>query len=240
MNPSNVKTKHTKTSNRASVLLTPILLAMALPCAASSILYDSTAGGTSLGDSNNVFNGIWGDAITGTAYQGSSDALLGQISFGLAIQSEAYTGGTFTLSIYEFSGTDPADGQSPVYTQDFTAALQTDTTTMFPVTLNTPYEITANQMFGIALIHSATGQESWVKWSQATAQDTASPLSLSEFGFYTTDSGATFGAFGVSNGYAVTLSTADISAVPEASTSLGLLALGAGGLLTRRRFTLKA
>jgi hypothetical protein len=32
----------------------------------------------------------------------------------------------------------------------------------------------------------------------------------------------------------------EVSAVPEASTSLGLLALGAGGLLTRRRFMLNA
>lgn len=34
--------------------------------------------------------------------------------------------------------------------------------------------------------------------------------------------------------------TASTSAVPEAPTSLGLLALGAGGLLTRRRTTRKA
>jgi hypothetical protein len=33
----------------------------------------------------------------------------------------------------------------------------------------------------------------------------------------------------------IPLWSASISAVPEASTSLGLLALGAGGLLTRRR-----
>jgi hypothetical protein len=235
-----MKTKHTKTGNTASVLLTPILLAMALPCAASSILYDSTAGGTSLGDYNNVLNGIWGDAIYGTTYQGSSDALLGQISFGLAIQNLDYTGGTLTLSIYEFSGTDPADGQSPVYTQEFTAALPKNTTSMFPVTLDTPYEITANQKFGIALSHSATGQQSWVRWSSATAKDTASPLSLQTQAFYSTDSGATFGSWNNGFGNLITLSTADISAVPETSTSLGLLALGAGGLLTRRRFTLKA
>ena len=43
----------------------------------------------------------------------------------------------------------------------------------------------------------------------------------------------------VYNSAALTLS-GDISAVPETSTSLGLLALGAGGLLTRRRFILKA
>jgi hypothetical protein len=235
-----MKTKHTKTGNPASVILTTLLLAMALPCAASSILYDSTAGGTSLGDLNNIQNGDGLSYISGSAYQGSSDALLGQISFGLAMQSESYTGGTFTLFIYEFSGSDPLDGQSPVYTQDFTAALQTNTTSMFPVTLDTPYEITANQKFGIGLKYSGSNAGAFVKWSQATAQDTSSPLSLSNYGFYTTNSGATFGAYGMGNGRAVTLSTADISAVPETSTSLGLLALGAGGLLTRRRFILKA
>ena len=36
------------------------------------------------------------------------------------------------------------------------------------------------------------------------------------------------------------LSVSELSAVPEASTSLGLLALGAGGLLTRRRTSRKA
>lgn len=35
-------------------------------------------------------------------------------------------------------------------------------------------------------------------------------------------------------------SSSSTSAVPEASTSLGLLALGAGGLLTRRRTGRKA
>jgi len=38
----------------------------------------------------------------------------------------------------------------------------------------------------------------------------------------------------------LTTEPAGTSAVPETSTSLGLLALGAGGLLTRRRFILKA
>jgi subtilisin-like proprotein convertase family protein len=38
----------------------------------------------------------------------------------------------------------------------------------------------------------------------------------------------------------LTTEPAGTSAVPEASTSLGLLALGAGGLLTRRRFMLNA
>jgi hypothetical protein len=238
--PSIMKTKHTQTGNTASVILTTLLLAMALPCAASSILYDSTAGGTSLGDSNDILNGVCGvDYIEGAAYQGTSNALLGQISFGLAIGDGAYAGGTFTLSIYEFSGSNPVNGQSPVYTQDFTAALQTGTTSMFPVTLDTPYEITANQMFGIALSHTATSQGPWMKWTRATAIDTASPLSLSSYGFYSVDSGETFGAFGIGNGRAITLS-GDISAVPETSTSLGLLALGAGGLLTRRRFILKA
>jgi hypothetical protein len=83
-----VKTKHTKTGNTASVILTTLLLAMALPCAASSILYDSTAGGTSLGDSNDILNGGGVDYIEGAAYQGTSNALLGQISFGLAIGVE--------------------------------------------------------------------------------------------------------------------------------------------------------
>lgn len=235
-----MKTKHTKTGNLASVLLTTLTLAMILPAAASTILYDSTAGGTSLGDSNDILNGGGVHYIEGAAYQGTSNALLGQISFGLAIQGGTYTGGTFTLSIYEFSGANPLDGQSPVYTQDFTAALQTDTTSMFPVTLDTPYEITANQKFGIALSHSATTQGPWMKWTRATAIDTASPLSQSNYGFYSVDSGDTFGAFGIGNGRAITLSTTDISAVPEASTSLGLLALGAGGLLTRRRIMLNA
>ena len=236
-----MKTKHTKTSNRASLLLTTLLLAMALPCAASSILYDSTAGGTSLGGQTQISNGDAPASGTGgIAFQGSSDALLGQISFGLAIASQTYTGGTFTLLIYEFSGNAPDDGQSPVYTQNFTAALQTNATSMFPVTLDTPYEITANQKFGIALNHSATTQTSFVKWSLATAKDTASPLSLSTYGFGSFDSGATFGSYGVGNGHAIALSTADISAVPETSTSLGLLALGAGGLLTRRRLKRKA
>jgi hypothetical protein len=231
-----MKTKHTKTSNRASLLLTTLLLAMALPCAASSILYDSTAGGTSLGGQTQISNGDEPASGTGgIAFQGSSDALLGQISFGLAIASQTYTGGTFTLLIYEFSGDAPVNGQSPVYTQNFTAALQTNATSMFPVTLDTPYEITANQKFGIALNHSATTQTNFVKWSLATAKDTASPLSLSTYGFYSFDSGATFGYYAVGDGQAIALSTADISAVPEASTSLGLLALGAGGLLTRRR-----
>jgi len=179
-------------------------------------------------------------SIGGTAYQGTSDALLGQISFGLTSQNGAYTGHTFTLFIYEFSGENPVDGQSPVYTQDFTAALQTDTTSIFPVTLDTPYEITANQQFGIALIHSASDQGPFLKWTRATANDTSSPLSLSNRAFYSEDSGATFGAYAIGNGNAIALSTADISAVPEASSSLGLLALGAGGLLTRRRTSRKA
>jgi hypothetical protein len=228
-----MKTKHTKTSNRASLLLTTLLLAMALPCAASSILYDSTAGGTSLGGQTQISNGDAPASGTGgIAFQGSSAALLGQISFGLAIASETYTGGTFTLLIYEFSGNKPDDGQSPVYTQNFTAALQTNATSMFPVTLDTPYEITANQKFGIALNHSATTQTNFVKWSLATAKDTASPLSLSTYGFYSFDSGATFGSYGVGNGHAIALST---TAVPEASTGLSLLTLAAGALLIRRR-----
>ena len=233
MNPSIMKTNHTKTSNRPSLLLTPLLLAMALPCAASTILYDSTAGGTSLGGQTQISNGDAPASGTGgIAFQGSSAALLGQISFGLAIASQTYTGGTFTLLIYEFSGNKPDDGQSPVYTQNFTAALQTNATSMFPVTLDTPYEITANQKFGIALNHSATTQTNLVKWSQATAKDTASPLSLSTYGFYSFDSGATFGSYGAGNGHAIALSTA---AVPEASTGLSLLTLAAGALLIRRR-----
>lgn len=235
-----MKTKHTQTGNTASVILTTLLLAMALPCAASSILYDSTAGGTSLGDSNDILNGGGLSYIGGTAYQGTSDALLEQISFGLAIQDGAYAGGTLTLSIYEFSGNAPVDGQSPVYTQDFTAALQTGTTSMFPVTLDTPYEITANQKFGIALTHSTSSQGPWMKWSRATAKDTASPFGLESYHFYSLNSGATFSYGATIVGNAITLSGSEISAVPETSTSLGLLALGAGGLLTRRRFILKA
>jgi subtilisin-like proprotein convertase family protein len=47
---------------------------------------------------------------------------------------------------------------------------------------------------------------------------------------------ATFDSWSLS----LTTEPASTSAVPEATTSLGLLALGAGGLLTRRRKSRKA
>ena len=53
-----MKTKHTKTAIKTGVFLAPLLLAMTLPAAASTILYDSTAGGTSLGGSSEITNGL--------------------------------------------------------------------------------------------------------------------------------------------------------------------------------------
>jgi hypothetical protein len=54
------------------------------------------------------------------------------------------------------------------------------------------------------------------------------------------DTGGTIGGLNVNSTYATYVAppaSAGTSAVPEASTSLGLLALGAGGILTRRRTT---
>jgi len=231
-----MKTKHTKTGNKTGIFLAPLLLAMALPAAASTILYDSTAGGTSLGGSTEISNGSGpAQGLSGIGFKGSSSALLGQISFGLAQQSGTYEGGTFTLSIYETIANEPNDGQLPVYTQDFTAALVTGTTTMFPVTLDTPYEIKANQKFLIGLSATTSGYAPFIKWSRAVATDTASPLTIQSNTFYSGNNGATFSMSGVGTGYAIALSTADISAVPEPSGAIGLAGLLAGGAFLRRR-----
>jgi hypothetical protein len=238
-----MKTKHTKAGNKTGSFLATLLLAMTLPAAASTIFYDSTAGGTSLGGSSEITNGLTpASYLGGIGFLGTSSAQLEQISFGLALSYGTYGGGTFTLSIFETTANEPNDGQSPVYTQNFTAALQTGTTTMFPVVLDTPYEIDANQKFLIALSMTPTdsNNNNYIRWSRSVAQDSASPLELQYNAFYTTDNGVTFQMTGAGPGNAITLSGSEISAVPEASTSLGLLALGAGGLLTRRRFILKA
>jgi hypothetical protein len=227
-----MKTKHTKTAIKTGVFLAPLLLAMTLPAAASTILYDSTAGGTSLGGSSEITNGLNpASFLGGIGFLGSSTAQLGEISFGLAIQNGTYGGGTFTLSIFETTANEPNDEQLPVYTQNFTAAL-VSTTTMFPVLLDTPYAIKANQKFliGLAMTPNNSDNTNFIKWSRSVAKDTARPLALQDNVFYTIDNGATFGMAGAGPGNAIALSTA----VPEPS-SLGLLALGVGGLLTHRR-----
>jgi hypothetical protein len=85
--------------------------------------------------------------------------------------------------------------------------------------------------FGIRFDNGGTTNYGWM---QVTA---------SGFGDYDYDQSFTVNSYAYDNtGASIRVgATSEVtSAVPEASTSLGLLALGAGGVLTRRRFKRKA
>ncbi|MEY3896284.1 MAG: hypothetical protein RLZZ214_1804 [Verrucomicrobiota bacterium] len=200
---------------------------------ATTTLLDNTSAGIS---PYMTFN------LPGLAFSTGSQAFsLDSIEF--APRGDDQTG-NLTLSLYA------ADASTHLPTSDSALATKTFSNILFDhqptstsVAFSNDFTLAANSSYVLAFSSPVSG----FRGLAGIPEDTATPVSVGTSGLTFHGLAWNFeswgGPYNLDAPYVKLTATAasgGTSAVPEASTSLGLLALGAGGLLTRRRLKRKA